>query len=170
MRFAAAPLAATTAGMLMWAAVVVFAVVAALTVVVRRPRTRVAHEAVLRRSRRPLAVALSVVVLGGLLSACGHGSASGANNSGSATESRPTSTADPAPVSPRRKKQIAAVTRLMRCLRRNGADVPMPEPGTSRIPGGMAVVAAALTTPQGRRAFNACGRYVLAARQALNGP
>ena len=100
--------------------------------------------AVMRRSRRTAAVALSALAAAGGLTACGGSSSTSTSGTSQGTG---------------QQQRIAALTQFAGCARAHG--VPVPDPNSQgQIAGGDRLRQQYQNTPQGRATLRACGSYL----------
>ena len=100
--------------------------------------------AVMRRSRRTAAVALSALGVAGGLTACGGSSSTNASGPSRGTGQQP---------------RIAALTQFAACARAHG--IPVPDPNSQgQISGSQQLEQQYQNTPQGQAALKACGSYL----------
>ena len=103
----------------------------------------------MKRSRQGAAVALSLLVTAGALSACGGGSSTTISAAGSSQA-----------VS--RQRAVAALTQFAGCMRAHG--IPVPDPNSQGvISGSQSLEQQYQDTPEGQAALHACQRYLQAA-------
>jgi len=107
--------------------------------------------AVMRRSRRTAAVALSALAAAGGLTACG-----GSSSTHTAGTSQGTG----------QQQRIAALTQFAGCARAHG--IPVPDPNSQgEISGSQQLEQQYQNTPQGQAALKACGSYLRTATAQL---
>ena len=100
--------------------------------------------AVMRRSRRTAAVALSALATAGALAACGGSSSTHTSGAGQGTG---------------QQQRVAALTQFARCARAHG--IPVPDPNSQGdIPGSEQLRQQYQNTPQGQATLKACGSYL----------
>jgi len=100
--------------------------------------------AVMRRSRRTAAVALSALAAAGGLTACGGSSSTSTSGASQGTG---------------QQQRVAALTQFAGCARAHG--VPVPDPNSQgQIAGAQQLKQQYVNTPQGQAALKACGGYL----------
>ena len=100
----------------------------------------------MKRSRQGAAVALSLLVTAGALSACGGGSSTTISAAGSSQAAS-------------QQRAVAALTQFAGCMRAHG--IPVPDPNSQgQITGSSQLEQQYQNTPQGQTALNACRSYL----------
>ena len=100
--------------------------------------------AVMRRSRRTAAVALSALAVAGGLAACGGSSSTNTSGTSQGTG---------------QQQAVAALTQFAGCARAHG--IPVPDPNSQgEISGSQQLEQQYQNTPQGQAALKACGSYL----------
>lgn len=107
--------------------------------------------AVMRRSRRTAAVALSALAAAGGLTACGGSSSTNTSGTSQGTG---------------QQRAVAALTQFAGCARAHG--IPVPDPNSQgQISGSQQLKQQYQNTPQGQAALKACRSYLRAAATQL---